>query len=450
MASTIGNIGKVPELRRRLLFTVACLAVYRVGVFVTTPGVNRVEMKNVISTGGSGSFLGMFNMFSGGALEQMSLFALGIMPYVSASIILQLLTVVVPTLERLSKEGEQGRKKINQYTRYGCIILALVQSFFISQWLEGLGRGGAFGYSGSEVVANPGWGFRLLTMISLTAGTAFIMWLGEQITERGIGNGISLIIFAGIVAAVPDAVAQLFAIQSMGDFSSFDVLVLVLLIVAVIAAITFFERGFRRIPVQYAKRLVGRKMYGGQSTHLPLKINQAGVIPPIFASSLLLFPAQIANMVDSPWMQQAAGALQPGDWRYDFIYVVLIVFFCYFYTAVTFNPVDVADNLKKHGGFIPGIRPGKKTAEYIDRVLTRITFAGAAYISVVCILPSLLQTKLKVPFYFGGTGLLIVVGVALDTVQQIESHLITRHYEGFTGPKGPRIRGRTSRTQAAR
>jgi preprotein translocase subunit SecY len=450
VASTIGNIGKVPELRRRLLFTVACLAVYRVGVFVTTPGVNRVEMKNVISTGGSGSFLGMFNMFSGGALEQMSLFALGIMPYVSASIILQLLTVVVPTLERLSKEGEQGRKKINQYTRYGCIILALVQSFFISQWLEGLGRGGAFGYSGSEVVANPGWGFRLLTMISLTAGTAFIMWLGEQITERGIGNGISLIIFAGIVAAVPDAVAQLFAIQSMGDFSSFDVLVLVLLIVAVIAAITFFERGFRRIPVQYAKRLVGRKMYGGQSTHLPLKINQAGVIPPIFASSLLLFPAQIANMVDSPWMQQAAGALQPGDWRYDFIYVVLIVFFCYFYTAVTFNPVDVADNLKKHGGFIPGIRPGKKTAEYIDRVLTRITFAGAAYISVVCILPSLLQTKLKVPFYFGGTGLLIVVGVALDTVQQIESHLITRHYEGFTGPKGPRIRGRTSRTQAAR
>jgi preprotein translocase subunit SecY len=451
VASTIGNIGKVPELRRRLLFTLACLAIYRIGVFVTTPGVNRVEMKNVISTGGSGSFLGMFNMFSGGALEQMSLFALGIMPYVSASIILQLLTVVVPTLDRLNKEGEQGRKKINQYTRYGTIVLALVQSFFIATWLEGLGRGGSFGYSGAEVVSDPGWPFRLLTMLSLTTGTAFIMWLGEQITERGIGNGISLIIFAGIVASVPDALIQLFNVQQMGDVTAFDVLIIAALVVCVIAAITFFERGQRRVPVQYAKRLVGRKMYGGQSTHLPLKINSAGVIPPIFASSILLFPAQIANMVNSPWLQQAASALQPGDWRYDLIYVVLIIFFCYFYTSVTFNPVDVADNLKKHGGFIPGIRPGKKTAEYIDRVLTRITFAGALYISAVCLLPSLLQQWMKVPFFFGGTGLLIVVGVALDTVQQIESHLITRHYEGFTGPKGPRIRGRSvARTAGAR
>jgi preprotein translocase subunit SecY len=443
VASSIANIGKVPELRRRLLFTLICLAVYRIGVFVTTPGVNRVEMKNVISTGGSGSFLGLFNMFSGGALEQMSIFALGIMPYVSASIILQLLTVVVPTLERLQKEGEQGRKKINQYTRYGCIGLAMVQSFFISTWLESLGRGGAFGY-GAEVVAEPGWGFRLLTMLSLTTGTAFIMWLGEQITERGIGNGISLIIFAGIVADVPDAVMKLASVQSMGDIAAFDVGLILLLIVGVIAAITFFERGYRKVPVQYAKRLVGRKMYGGQQTHLPLKINQAGVIPPIFASSILLFPAQIANMVNSTWMQQAAQALQPGDWRYNLVYVLLIIFFCYFYTSVTFNPVDVADNLKKHGGFIPGIRPGKKTAEYIDRVLTRITFAGALYISAVCVLPDLMQRWLKVPFYFGGTGLLIVVGVALDTVQQIESHLITRHYEGFTGPKGPRIRGRST------
>jgi preprotein translocase subunit SecY len=450
VASTIGNIGKVPELRRRLLFTLVCLAVYRVGVFVTTPGVNRVEMKNVISTGGSGSFLGMFNMFSGGALEQMSLFALGIMPYVTASIILQLLTVVVPTLERLQKEGEQGRKKINQYTRYGTILISLVQSFFISTWLEGLGRGGAFGYSGAEVVAEPGWGFRLLTMISLTTGTAFLMWLGEQITERGVGNGISLIIFAGIVASVPDAIAQVVAIQQMGDLSNFRILMLVALIVGVVGAIAFFERSYRRIPVQYAKRLVGRKMYGGQSTHLPLKINQAGVIPPIFASSLMLFPSQIANMLDSAWMQQVAAVMNPGDWRYNVIYVVLIVFFCYFYTAVTFNPVDVADNLKKHGGFIPGIRPGKKTAEYIDRVLTRITFAGATYISVVCVIPTFVQDWFKVPIYFGGTGLLIVVGVALDTVQQIESHLITRHYEGFTGPKGPRIRGRTSRTGVAR
>ncbi len=445
MASSIANIGKIPELRRRLLFTLICLAVYRIGVFVTTPGVNRVEMKNVISSGGSGSFLGMFNMFSGGALEQMSMFALGIMPYVSASIILQLLTVVIPTLDRLNKEGEQGRKKINQYTRYGCIILSMIQSFFIARWLESLGHGGFGG--GGEVVSHPGWGFRLMTMISLTTGTAFIMWLGEQITERGIGNGISLIIFAGIVTDMPDAVTKLWSVQSMGDVTGLDILLLVAIVVGVIATITFFERGHRKIPVQYAKRLVGRKMYGGQSTHLPLKINSAGVIPPIFASSILLFPAQIANMAGSSWMQQVSNALQPGDWRYDVVYVLLIVFFCYFYTAVTFNPVDVADNMKKHGGFIPGIRPGKKTAEYIDRVLTRITFAGALYISAICILPSLLHTKMKVPFYFGGTGLLIVVGVALDTVQQIESHLITRHYEGFTGPKGPRIRGRTTARQ---
>jgi preprotein translocase subunit SecY len=443
--STIGNISKIPELRKRLLFTLICLAVYRVGVFITTPGVNRVEMKQVVSSGGSGSFLGMFNMFSGGALEQMSLFALGIMPYVSASIIMQLLTVVVPTLDRLNKEGEQGRKKINQYTRYGCVILSLIQSFFIARWLETLGHGG--GPGGGVVVAEPGWSFRLMTMISLTTGTAFIMWLGEQITERGIGNGISLIIFAGIVCDVPDAIARLWSVQSMGDVTAFDILLIVGVIVAVIGAITFFERGHRKIPVQYAKRLVGRKMYGGQSTHLPLKINSAGVIPPIFASSILLFPAQIANMVDSAWMQSFANALTPTDWRYNVIFVALIVFFCYFYTAVTFNPVDVADNMKKHGGFIPGIRPGKKTAEYIDRVLTRITFAGALYISAVCILPTLLQQRLKVPFYFGGTGLLIVVGVALDTVQQIESHLITRNYEGFTGPKGPRIRGRTTARQ---
>jgi preprotein translocase subunit SecY len=442
--STIGNISKVPELRRRLLFTLACLAVYRIGVFVTTPGVNRVEMKNVISQGGSGSFLGLFNMFSGGALEKLSLFALGIMPYVTASIILQLLTVVVPTLERLNKEGEQGRRKINQFTRYGCVIISLVQSFFIATWLETLGRGGLGSGGGAEVVVDPGWGFRLLTMISLTTGTAFIMWLGEQITERGIGNGISLIIFAGIVTGLPDAIARMWSVQQMGDFSGFGVLMVLVVVVGTVAAITFFERGYRRVPVQYAKRLVGRKMYGGQSTHLPLKINTSGVIPPIFASSILLFPSQIANMAGSSWLQAVSQALRPGDWRYEVTYVLLIIFFCYFYTSVIFNPVDIADNLKKHGGFVPGIRPGKKTAEYIDRVLSRITFAGALYISAVCMLPVLLQTNMKVPFYFGGTGLLIVVGVALDTVQQIESHLITRHYEGFTGPKGPRIRGRTT------
>jgi len=440
---SFANIGKVPELRKRILFTLALLAVYRIGIFVTVPGVNRVEMGNLISSGGTGSFLGMFNMFSGGALKQLSIFALGIMPYISASIILQLLTVVIPKLDELKKEGESGQRKINQYTRYGTIVLSLIQSFFIATWLEGLGRGGAQGFGG-EIVTDPGWGFRLLTMLSLTTGTAFIMWLGEQITERGVGNGISLIIFAGIVAGMPDGIARLASRSSMGDFDTFALILLIVIMVGTIAAICFFERGHRRIPVQYTKRMVGRKMYGGTQTHLPLKINVSGVIPPIFASSILLFPAQIANMVGSPWMQQVSSALQPSDWRYNVLYVMAIVFFTFFYTAVTFNPVDVADNLKKGGGFIPGIRPGKKTAEYIDRVLSRITCAGAAYLSAVCLLPALLQGKMAVPFYFGGTGLLIVVGVALDTVQQIESYLITRNYEGFTGPKGPRIRGRTT------
>jgi preprotein translocase subunit SecY len=440
LASTFANIGKLPELRRRLLFTLVCLAVYRIGVFVTTPGVNRVEMKAYISTGGGNSFLGMFNMFSGGALEKLSLFALGIMPYVSASIILQLLTVVVPTLDRLSKEGQQGQNRINQLTRYGCVILALIQSYFIAAWLETLGHGG--GGTGA-VVNHPGWGFRLLTMVSLTTGTAFIMWLGEQITERGIGNGISLIIFAGIVVDLPDAIARLWSVRKMGDVNTFQILFLTGLIILVIGAITFFERAYRRIPIQYAKRMVGRKMYGGQSTFLPLKLNSAGVIPPIFASSILMFPAQIASMAKSQWLQNMAGALRPGDWRYDLMFVVLIVFFAYFYTAVQFNPVDVADNMKKSGGFIPGIRPGKRTAEYIDHVLSRITFAGALYMSAICVLPSLLHSKLNVPFYFGGTGLLIVVGVALDFVQQVESHLISHQYEGFGGPGGPKVRGRT-------
>ncbi len=444
----ISNIGKVPELRKRILFTLSLLAVYRVGIFISVPGVNRVEMQNLISTGGSGSFLGMFNMFSGGALEQLSIFALGIMPYISASIIIQLMTVVVPKLDQLNKEGESGRRKINQYTRYGTIGLSLVQSFFIASWLEGLGRGGGGGFSGAEVVSDPGWAFRLLTMLTLTTGTAFIMWLGEQITERGIGNGISLIIFAGIVAGLPDAVSQVVTLSSMGEF---DLLSLILMLISVggtIAAVCFFERAHRRIPVQYTKRMVGRKMYGGTQSHLPLKINVSGVIPPIFASSILMFPAQMANMIDTPWMQQFSAAMQPTDWRYNVVYVGMIVFFTFFYTAVTFNPVDVAENLKKGGGFVPGIRPGKKTAEYIDRVLSRITCGGAAYLSAVCIMPVLLQKGFGVPIsftgIFGGTALLIIVGVALDTVQQVESHLITRNYDGFTGPKGPRIRGRST------
>ncbi|MDX2022724.1 MAG: preprotein translocase subunit SecY [Deltaproteobacteria bacterium] len=438
MASSFQGIGKIPELRRRILFTLALLAVYRVGVFVTTPGVDRSVMDKIVNQA-SGTFLGMFNMFSGGALEQMSIFALGIMPYISASIILQLLTVVVPKLDQIQKEGELGRRRLNQYTRYGSVLLSMVQSFFIARWL--VSNNVAYAQLG-PVVPDPGWHFYLVTMISLTTGTAFIMWLGEQITERGIGNGISLIIFAGIVTDLPDATVKLFQKAQAGEITLFTLLIVASIVVAVVGLIIFFERGQRRIPVQYAKRQVGRNVYGGQSTHLPLKVNTAGVIPPIFASSILMFPSQVASYIDHPWSRAVAEALRPGDWRYNVVYVGMIVFFCYFYTAVTFNPVDVADNLRKAGGFVPGIRPGKATAEYIDSVLTKITFGGALYISAICVLPSILSTKMGVPFQFGGTGLMIVVGVALDTVQQIESHLISRSYEGFTGPKGPRIRGR--------
>jgi preprotein translocase subunit SecY len=407
------------------------LAIYRIGVFVTTPGVNAAVMSKIVSQS-SGSFLGLFNMFSGGALEKMSIFALGIMPYISSSIILQLLTVVIPKLEQIQKEGEAGRRRINQYTRY-------------AGWL--ISNNSAYGNLG-EVVPNPGWNFYLLTMISLTTGTAFIMWLGEQITERGIGNGISLIIFSGIITDIPSALVRLAQRAREGNITAFSLALMGLIVVVVVATIIFFERGQRRIPVQYAKRVVGRKMFGGQSTHLPLKVNTAGVIPPIFASSILMFPQQIASFLNNSFARALSDALHPGDWRYNVLYVGLIIFFCYFYTAVTFNPVDVADNMRKYGGFIPGIRPGKATASYIDKVLTRITAGGALYVSVICVLPNLLSDNLGVPFRFGGTGLMIVVGVALDTVQQIESHLITRNYEGFTGPKGPRIRGRGGRVTA--
>ncbi len=434
--SGLGNIFRIPELRKRLLFSFGMLAVYRLGIFVTTPGVDRIAMRRVVAQGGA---LGILNFFSGGALEQLSIFALGIMPYVSASIILQLLTVVMPALEKMQKEGEIGRRKITQYTRYGTVILSAIQGYGIATYLESL----------SSVVAEPGWGFRLITMISLAAGTSFIMWMGEQITERGIGNGISLIIFAGIVARVPSAIwTTVMAYQAPGSqMSELGFLILAVLMLVVIGLIVFVERGQRRIPVQYAKRVVGRKLYGGQSTHLPLKVNTSGVIPPIFASSLLLFPATLAGWF--PFLAQVSSALQPGSWIYNVIYVTLIVFFAYFYTAVTFNPVDVADNLKKYGGYIPGIRPGKKTADYIDYVLSRITFGGAIYLATICVLPTFVTSQFGVNFYFGGTSLLIVVGVALDTVQQIEGHLITRHYEGFTGPRGPRIRGRRLATSTA-
>jgi preprotein translocase subunit SecY len=440
-ANAFSNLFRIQELRKRLAFTLALLAVYRIGVFVTLPGVNRVVMKKAIET--SGGFLNLFNLFTGGALEQLSIFALGIMPYVSASIILQLLTVVVPQLEKLSKEGEMGRRKITQYTRYGTILLSIVQGFGIARYLESV-------RAGSESVVPDdakGWGFRILTVITLTSGTAFIMWLGEQITERGIGNGISLIIFAGIVARVPQAIVQTWTtFQDKAEGSDVDLLILAAVMLVTIAVITFVERAYRKIPVHYAKRVVGKQTFSGQSTHLPLKVNMAGVIPPIFASSILLFPATLATWI--PAFKPFADAMQRGGWIYDGLYVIGIIFFAYFYTAVTFNPVDVADNLKKYGGYIPGIRPGKKTADYIDHVLSRITLGGALYMSAVCVLPSILITKYNVPFQFGGTALLIVVGVALDTVQQIESHLITRHYEGFTGPRGPRIRGRRDVTGA--
>lgn len=431
----LANIGKIPELRRRLLFSLGMIAVYRIGVFVTTPGVNRTVMRDIVG-GSDQSLLGMFNLFSGGALEQLSIFALGIMPYVSASIIIQLLTSVFKPLEELRKEGELGQRKINQYTRYGAVLLGIVQGFGIALYLESLKNS-----EGLLVVSDPGWAFRLMTVITLTTGTAFIMWLGEQITERGIGNGISLIIFAGIVADFPAALAQTITFAKSGQIQPTQLLMATVGVLATVAVIVFFERAQRRIPIEYSRRIVGRKMYGGQRTHLPLRVNSSGVIPPIFASSVLLFPSTLANL-RIPGMEYVKDALQRGDWIYNTAFILLTVFFCYFYTAVTFPPVDVADNLKKQGAFIPNIRPGKATAEYIEKVLMRITFGGALYVAVVCVVPDLMRQYFKVPFPFGGTSIMIVVGVALDTVNQIESHLITRHYEGFAGPKGPQIRGR--------
>lgn len=420
------NIFKIPELKKRILYTFALLAVYRIGVHIPTPGIDSAVLEELFTSLGGGIF-DVFNMFSGGALERLSVFALGIMPYISSSIILQLLTVVVPHLERLSKEGEQGRKKITQYTRYGTVVLSIIQGFGISVGLEQM-----------NAVLNPGWGFRFMTVITLTSGTAFIMWLGEQITERGIGNGISLIIFAGIIARMPDAIIETLQLK----LDVFVLVILVLLMIGTIATIVFVEQGQRRIPVQYAKRVVGRKMYGGTSTHLPLKINTSGVIPPIFASSIIMFPATVAQFLKdkAEWVGDVSALLTPGSLLYESIYVGFIIFFCYFYTAVTFNPVDVAENMKKHGGYIPGIRPGKRTADYIDRVLTRITLGGAIYVSAVCVLPSLLINSFHINFYFGGTALLIVVGVAIDTMAQMESHMLTRHYEGFL--KKGAIRGR--------
>lgn len=428
-ASGFSNIFKVKELQKRVLYTLALIGVYRIGVHIPTPGIDGAALASFFAQA-KGTLLGLVDMFSGGALERLSIFALGIMPYISASIILQLMTVAVPYLERLKKEGEQGRKKITQYTRYGTVILSIIQGLFISIGLENMIAPG-----GASIVITPGWTFRLMTVITLTAGTAFIMWLGEQITERGIGNGISLIIFAGIVARIPQAIGNTFRLISTGEMSIFTVILLVILMIAVIGVIVFVEQGQRRIPVQYAKRIVGRKIYGGQDTYLPLKVNTSGVIPPIFASSIIMFPATIGSFIKVPWVQNISNAIRPGSFIYEILFVGFIFFFCYFYTAVTFNPDDVAENMKKQGGYIPGIRPGKRTSNYIDKILTRITLGGAIYVSIICVLPSLLITQFDVPFYFGGTALLIIVGVAIDTISQMESHMLSRHYEGFLKKK---------------
>jgi preprotein translocase subunit SecY len=425
LAALTSNVGKVPELRRRIIITLAMLAIFRIGVFIPTPGVDAEALSGFFSAA-SGTLLDFATMFTGGALERFSVFSLGIMPYISASIIIQLLTAVVPQLEKLQKEGEQGKKTITQYTRYLTIVLSVIQGMMIAIGLESMQ-----GPAGEPIVLDPGWNFRLFTLITLTAGTTFLMWLGEQITEKGVGNGISLIITVGIIANMPSAAYNTFLLVKTGEMSVFFVLFLAVLMVAVIAFIVFMESGQRRIPIQYPKRIVGRKVLGGGTQHLPLKINSAGVIPPIFASSIILFPATMVNFIDLPFMKWISDSMNPAGLMYNLFYVAAIVFFTFFYTAIQFNPKDVAENLKKYGGFVPGIRPGAHTAEYIDTVLTRLTFWGAIYLAVVCVLPSLLIAQFNAPFYFGGTALLIVVAVAMDTAQQMESHMLARSYDGL-------------------
>ncbi len=465
MLQSLRNIWEIPDLRKRVLFTLGLLAIFRLGSHVPTPGINAAQLIRFFEEN-RGNWLGLVDMFSGGNLAKVTVFALGIMPYISASIILQLLTVVWPYLERLSKEGELGRRKITQYTRYGTVVLSIVQAMGIAAVLE------AQSLQGFKIVEHPGWSFRLMTVLTLTTGTAFIMWLGEQITERGIGNGMSLLIFAGIVVGFPRGALSLFEMVRRGELNVLATLLLMGGMVTVVGAIVFMERGQRRIPVQYAKRVVGRRVYGGQTTHLPLRVNTSGVIPVIFASSIIAFPQTIASFLkaDSAWMRDLFEHLQWGMPLYNLLYVSFIIFFCYFYTAIVFNPDDVAENMRKYGGFVPGIRPGKRTAEYLDHVLGRITFAGALYLAVVALIPEFLISGFKVApipgigpwldnflttnnlgwiteglhlqFYFGGTSLLILVGVAMDTVAQVEAQLVMRHYEGFTGKGGKRIRGR--------
>lgn len=439
MSNWLSLIWQMKDLRSRVLFTLGMLAVFRLGVHIPAPGVDREALREFISAN-QGTMFGLYDMFSGGALQQFSVFFLGVMPYITASILIQILTVIFPPLERLSKEGQQGRNQITQYTRYATIIVALVQSLSVAYQLESMPSLG-----NTDMVLNPGWEFRIITMLTMTAGSCFVMWLGEQISERGIGNGSSLIITAGIVSRIPQGAVSLYQKISVGEVVLTVAAGMLAMMVVVIGMICWIERAQRRIPIHYAKRAVGRAVYGGQTSHLPLKINTTGVIPPIFASSLLMLPSTLVTVLQqqdsTKWafLQDISIALQPGNWLYVYTYIGLIVFFSYFYTAIMFNPVDVADNLKKSGAYIPNIRPGKQTADYIDRLLMRLTGAGALYLAALCILPTLLVTQWGVPFYFGGTGLLIVVGVAMDTVAQIEAQLLTRHYDGI---QGPRVGGR--------
>jgi preprotein translocase subunit SecY len=456
----VTNVFRVPDLRKRLLFALALLAVYRLGGHIPTPGIDTNKLEEFFRQN-QGTLFGYLDVFSGGSFRRLTIFALGIMPYITSSIILQLLTVVVPTLEKLQKEGELGRRKITQWTRYLTVILALIQSFGIAMALQGAQQG---------FVTNPGVGFVMMTMLSLTTGTAFIMWLGEQITERGIGNGMSLIIFTGIVVGLPNAILEMVTKVQTGDWNALQVIIILVMMIGVVGFIVLVERGERRIPVQYAKRVIGRRMMGGQSTHLPLKVNAGGVIPVIFASSLLAFPQTLATaqfVKDSPVLSGMLGAMAGSTPLYYLLYTALIIFFCFFYVSIIFNPNEAADNMRKYGGFIPGIRPGKNTAEYMNNILTKITVVGGLYLSILSLLPQIMISGIKlqrlpgignwidatfprwlldglgVNFYFGGTSLLIVVGVAMDTVNQIEAQLIMRHYEGFT-PRAGRIRGRRS------
>jgi len=447
MLDAIINSFKIPDLKRRLIITGLLLTVYRIGCYVPTPGIDGgalSEFFNRVAKTQGGTLFGIINMFSGGAMERLTIFALGIMPYISSSIILQLLTAVIPALEKLSKEGKAGYEKINQYTRYGTIALSIIQSFFIAMWLENPSR-----FEGLRIVMYPGWGFRILTVLTLTTGTIFIMWLGEQIQERGIGNGISLVITAGIISRIPTAIHQLFVLVSPFSASRRQIqpvtlLIMAVFLVGVVLSVVFITQGQRKIPVQYARRIVGRKIYGGQSTYIPLKVDTAGVIAIIFAQSIILFPATLASFIPNPVFQRLAQSLMRGHLLYTTIYALLIIFFCYFYTAIVFNPADLSENMKKYGGFIPGIRSGASTTEFLDYVMTRITLAGAIFIVIIAVFPDFIMAWLKVPYlvasFFGGTGILIIVGVMLDTIKQIESHLLMHHYEGFI--RAGRIRGR--------